>query len=152
MSDVTFYHSERADGGQRTGLLIDGDRALERFVPGSEESDPRLLWSIDVTVPVSDAPATQEAAADWMGQHHTDFKRILERTAEEIEAGIDVDTLGWIWEDQRAEPPFRVSISAVRRFAALDIAKRIRGLTASWDDLRRGLAQYAELERSWARE
>lgn len=131
MADVTFYHHERADNGQRTGLTVDGLRALERFIPGSEERDPTLRWYVDATCTTDETLLTQHDAFSWWATHSDVIRQSLKMAAHMLDSGIDMDSLPWRFEFPSTDGPVRLSVSAMRRFDAIDIAARIRQVNDS---------------------
>jgi hypothetical protein len=152
MSEVTFYHHERADGGRRTGVTVNGLRAIEDYAPGGNaERDPRLKWYADVIDDAAGPTDTQEAAAEWFAERSVDIRAALESAAEQLETGLDMDGIPWSFE--YANPngrPLRVSISAMRRYNARDISGEIRHfLGADWERFRRNTPLVGEGIRAW---
>lgn len=131
MAEVTFYHQERVDGGHRSGLDVDGESALQRFVPGGEDSNPALVWYVDVVFTTDAPPPTQEEALVWIEQHEPDVAEALQAAAESLSCGIDTDYAPWRYDFPGRFGSVRVSVSAIRRVAAVEIAGRIRSLTAT---------------------
>lgn len=135
MAEVSFFYNEREDNGKRTGLAINGERALERFVPGDDERNPGLRWYFDVIYPTNTPPATQEAAIHWFAQHADAIKTSLEDAAIKLENGIDADSTPWSIVRPTPDGPVRVTISAMRRYVAVDISKRIlQFLNGDWNE------------------
>ena len=150
MTDVTFYHHERADGATRTGLTVDGSRALERFVPGDEERDPTLRWYVDVTFSSGQPPLTQEAAREWWVDHSAEVRSALEATASRLEVGIDMDFLPWRFEWPGPNGPARVSVSAMRRYAGVEVSRKISQMAGEgWAALSEFLQPIGEGVRAW---
>ncbi len=153
MAEVTFYHHERADGGRRTGLTVDGLRALERFVPGTEDRNPALRWYVDVICSTDSPPDTQEAAVEWLSAHAAEIRAALEEASEQLAAGMDMDSVPWSFERRGADGPMRVSISAMRLHVAADIANRIREFLATdWPQLLGSLLPVGHGARTWPTE
>ncbi|HET6572945.1 MAG TPA: hypothetical protein VFG68_05030 [Fimbriiglobus sp.] len=140
MAEVTLYYQERADGGRRSGLYVDGSPALGVFVEGGEESDPALLWYLDLVWETDTPPTSQEAARAWLADRADDIRAVLEQTADELEVGIDVDLIPWRREWQTGRGPVCIAVSAMRRFAAVDVGRRVRDLAARWGSLYPSLA------------
>lgn len=126
MDTISFFHNEREDNGKRTGVSVNGERALERYVPGDEDRNPGLRWYFDIVYPTNSPPATQESAMNWFAEHVDSIKSSLEFAANKLENGIDADQIPWSFERQTADGPVRVTVSAMRRYDALNIANRIR--------------------------
>jgi hypothetical protein len=140
MSDVTFYHTERADGGRRTGLSVDNQRAVENFVPGDEDFNPTIRWFIDVACPVSAPPETREDAAAWLLAHQTAIRGALADAAERLSAGLDTPA-PWTYQVSNDDgQPIRVSVSAQRRHDGTEIGRNIRRmLKRDWPALLKSL-------------
>jgi len=62
MPTITFYRQARRDGGIRTGIEIDQNTVLMRFDRGRKESDPALLWCVDVRCSGARLPREPETA------------------------------------------------------------------------------------------
>jgi hypothetical protein len=67
MATMTFYHQQRGDGGFPTGFEIDDGTQLEMFEPGADESNPALLWHIDVECSCAGVPDNPPSAEAWVG-------------------------------------------------------------------------------------
>ncbi len=112
MPDVTFFHHERVDDARRTGLTVDGSRALERYVPGDEEYDPVLKWVVDVKVPVAEEVETRVAAADWLAAHGDTIQAALAAAADRLYSGVDSDWSPWEVDVDTPDGAVRVSVYA----------------------------------------
>ena len=119
MADVQFYHQERVDGGRRSGVTVDGDAVLHGFVEGSEERNPALTWYADVTLSTPTPPRDATGLA-WLLGHAAEIRAALDDAAEQLSTGIDVDVTPWEFETAGPEGPIRVSVSAMRRFTAVN--------------------------------
>lgn len=136
MTEMRMFYQERADGGRRSGLYADGESVLATFVPGSDEPDPRLLWSVDLVWQVESPPRTDDEAIDWVGDHAEDARAAIAQTAEQVRAGIDPDFYPWQQECPTPGGSVRVIVSAMRRLAGLEVGARLRRLAAEWPPLR----------------
>ncbi len=137
MPTVTFYHHERVDDARRTGLSVDGSRALERYVPGDEEYDPVLRWFVDVNVPAPEAIETRAAAAEWLAAHGDTVQAALAAAADHLHAGKDSDGGPWAFPVETPEGPVRVSVAARRQNDAARLGEHLRKLlTAEWPAFR----------------
>ncbi len=138
MSTLTFYHQVRVDGGKRTGIDIDGTQWLQSFTAGQEDNDPTLLWYVDIECKGRRVPNDPPKARDWLSNHSDFFVGLLTKIADdELEAGFDVD---WRpFQHKIASGPdgttVRITISAIRRLVARQIAKEIRKLAQKWTSL-----------------
>jgi hypothetical protein len=133
MATMTFYHQERADGGRRTGLDVDGEAVLHSFAPGNdEESDPTLLWYVDVRISDAAPPTSHEEAAAWLARHADEIQAALSAAAGELGCGIDVDLLPWQFEYRAASEPILVSVSAMRRLAAREVGAKLQALATGY--------------------
>jgi hypothetical protein len=140
MAEVRFYYQERADGGRRSGLYVDGSPLLGVFLAGADDPDPKLLWYIDLVWETDTPPADQDEARAWLADRAADIRTLLQGAADELRGGIDVDLVPWSWEGATSHGPVRVSVSAMWRFAAVDVGRRVRELAANWDHLYPALA------------
>ena len=118
VTEMTFYHNVRLDGGRRTGVTADGIRGLELFRPGPGDEDdlpdPRLAWSVTVTIPDDGVIATQEEVAEWLGRTSPAIAAALEKAAEDVPAGIDFGFRPWITRSNGLGRELTVTLSAMR--------------------------------------
>lgn len=134
MPTLSFYRQQRADGGVRTGLEIDGDTVLHRFQGGKGEDDPALLWFIDIRCQGPRLPKNPEQARQWFLDYGEMIRAGLRELAEELRAGIDADA----WPVRRQLPRMpsgvRVTLScaAARRFEGLRVAVILHELAGNW--------------------
>lgn len=141
MRTITLFKQQRQDGGTRSGIDIDGELLLQRFVRGAEE-DPALLWYVDIRCTGEYLPADGEDARDWLVRHTTALALGLKELAAKISAGVDVD----IWPVTHALPPLPdgtsilVVASAMRRLAGRELARHVQGLADTLTDELRSLA------------
>jgi len=147
MATITLYRQARFDGGLRTGIDVDGETIFEHYQPESGDSNPALLWYMDIRLSGDQLPSDPLEARDWLAANSEFFRGQLERIAEEnLEAGFDAELR-----------PFRrrlegcpegcsgeVVISAVRRLEARDIAGHVRNLADHWGAV---LAELAPLSQ-----
>ena len=129
---VTFYINERQDGGRRTGLYVGELRALERFVAGGRDYDAALLWFLDA---VWDAPtpADRDAARRWHRAMLPELKVLLADAAEQLRAGVDIDSGPAKLTFPTSAGLARVNVSCVRRLGWAGVADGIRRAVA--DDI-----------------
>lgn len=135
MADVTFYHQERFDGGQRSGVTVDGRTVLHGFVPGAGEYDPELEWYVDLSLPTTNPP-TETDALQWLAVNERVIRDGLVSTAAKLECGLDNSAMPWETTTPGPEGPIRVSVVAVRRLLARQVGDKLRGLAArDWASL-----------------
>lgn len=129
MARVNVFHNVRIDGARRTGLTVEGLRALEYYVPGSEEWDPSLLWYFDAICFDESPPETQTQATAWLASHADTIEGALTAAADRLQAGLDSDVpWSFVWPGPRG--PGRVYVSAMRSEAGHSIgSKRYEFLT-----------------------
>lgn len=127
MSDVTFFHNERVDDARRTGLTVNGSRALEHYVAGSEERDPSLRWYVDVIF-YTGAPPAASAAGAWLVAHADTIRDALTDAADRLTAGVDADGAPWSFERPGPDGPVRVSLSALRSETGHGVGLKVRRL------------------------
>jgi len=135
MSAISFYRQARRDGGIRTGISIDTDTVLHCYDNGGDDSDPALVWFVDVRCEGRRLPDEPALAREWFLSHAQPIKVGLRACAEELRAGIDIGS--WPIERPISGPRAvrtRVVCSAVRRLEALDIARILQDVADHWEE------------------
>jgi hypothetical protein len=129
MAEVIFYHQERVDGGQRSGLTVDGETVLHSFVEGSAEFDPALEWYADVAIqtPLLPTPAN---ARDWLRNNSADIRESLIEAASRFASGID-PPMPVEFVHNNGSGSIRVTVSAMRRLVGRAIGERLKRLAGS---------------------
>jgi hypothetical protein len=139
MTELVFYRQMRVDGGVRTGISIDRSTGLERFEPGpdEDESDPVLLWFIDVRCKASSIPREPEEARQWLIANAPWIVTGLDQVAEELSVGVDHDILPFQRPIPEAPAKIHAQVvgSAMRRIDATEIAVQIRSIRRHWKRL-----------------
>ena len=138
MSTLRFYQQERYDGGLRTGVGIDSQTLLQEFRPGSEESDPALLWYVDVVLEVERLPKHAEEARSWLIKYSAAIVSSLRALSERLEIGLDNDSK-WPYEARIAGLPRgirgRIVLSAIGRLPEGVLARRLNELANEWESV-----------------
>ncbi len=138
MGKLSFYRQARQDGGVRTAIEVNEDTVLHHFEEGGDESDPSLLWWVDLRCEGPGLPKGAEEARRWLLTHAGSIKEGFGRLAEKLHAGLDVDLYPLQWSDFHGLPK-RVKAtavcSAIRRVTARDIATVVRGLAGHWEEI-----------------
>lgn len=134
MPDITFFHTERADRGRRTGIWLDGAEAVEQYVPGDEDAfDPVIRWYVDVICPLSSQGANREVAIEWFVDNRERIRAAIAETANRLDAGLDIAGAPWSFDWSDSLGPLRVVMSAQRRMEARNVADELRRfLTGDW--------------------
>jgi hypothetical protein len=141
MPKLTFYRQRRRDGGTRTGVDVDGAAVLQQFEAGKKPSDPVLLWFVDIRCEGPSLPATPEGARDWLLAQAETVTTALERLADDIGPGLDVN----VWPLRYPVPGTRKGVrlavvcSATRRLAGREMATVLKDLADNWAKYVRGL-------------
>jgi hypothetical protein len=148
MNKIKFFYQERCDGGARTGIGINDLLVLHRFVPGSAEHDPALLWYMDVVFEGLSLPEEPDNARQWLqSQSHT-IKRSLDQTAKHLEIGLDISE-EWPFRQEIAGTSQsvlgNVFVSGVRRLSEGELAEKIRSVANNWDTILQELAPFVEV-------
>lgn len=137
MPEITIYQQERKDGGLRTGVQCDGQTLLHHFQEGSEEYDPALLWFVDLRCE-GEMPelSTPEEARQWLAQWSDLLHDALNMAINELSSGLDVDFQPWERSYTRSPAGWkvRVVVSAMQRFAALQIAEKLSQFSQRWEE------------------
>jgi len=141
MPKLSFYSQRRRDGGTRTGVDIDGAALLQHFEAGRKASDPVLLWFVDVRCEGPSLPATPDGARDWLLAQGETITAALERLADDIGPGLDVNVwpLHYPVSGTRKGVKMAVVCSAARRLAGREMAAVLKDLADHWEQYVRGL-------------
>lgn len=140
MPELSLFRQGRADGGIRSGLMIDGISALQQFEAGNRDDDPALLWYVDVVVEGKGLPRDPELAREWFVRHREIFQEALTTTADKLRGGFDkeqgpsqfpISTISRSGKGHKG----RLIVFAVRRKNALEISKQLRELARDWDEV-----------------
>jgi hypothetical protein len=144
MPKIAFYRQKRADGGLHTGLMHDLDVVLERFDESEEPSDPALVWFVDVRAEGAKLPREGEQIRRWFLDQSAVVQQGLRALADELQAGMAVDT--WPLTRKLAGAPrgvrLQVVCSIARRLDALDVSRLLRDVADHWQE-------YLHLPRSY---
>src|SRR3990172_12151792 len=103
MTNIDFYRQQRFDGGVRSGIGVNNVTILERFNPGRRESNPALLWYIDVRLEGKSLPQDPDAVREWLRRENGFIRRGLSKAADQLELGIDADVLPFMQELRDAQ-------------------------------------------------
>lgn len=137
MSTITFYRQARADGGVRTGVDVDGRQLFSHLEKGATDTDPALLWYVDVRCSGPNLPQTPARVRRWLTDASDLIVGVLEEAAASVPLGIDPSD----WPLQRARidkvrgVKVAVVCSAVRRADAKDIARHLLDIAREWPSL-----------------
>jgi hypothetical protein len=148
MPTLTFYRQARVDGGVRTGIDVDDETVLHHFQPETSESDPALLWYIDLRCKGERLPSEADDARAWFIDKREWFQRELRRIAEQrLEMGFDAELRPYHEElsDGPKGAEVVVYVSAVRRLTARDIASQLRDLADRWEQILHDLAPLSKV-------
>jgi len=128
MSEVTFYHHERADGGRRTGIEFDDYRGLEYFQETSDEDavDPTLLWFVDVKTTAPAPIETVPQAATWLAEHTQDIQQSLSEVADQLTIGFDMDSMASSYSFELGGRKYDVEVGGQNRIVRRKLGERLR--------------------------
>ncbi len=137
MTTITFFQQARADGGMRTGIDVDRETALEWFKEPKGESNPVLLWFIDVRLSGKGLPREAEAARAWLIEAAAELRPALLSAADELQAGLDEDVVPFEYQAPAAVrgADVRIVCATHGRIQGLQIAKELRRLAKEWTKL-----------------
>src|SRR5438874_10628438 len=99
MHTLSFYRQARQDGGVRTAIEVDSETTFHQFEPGSEESDPALLWYVDLRCEGEDLPSEPEDARKWLLANADLIKHGFRLLADKVAAGVDWSVYPVEWGD-----------------------------------------------------
>jgi hypothetical protein len=136
MPKLNYYRQRRVDGGLRSAISVDDTIVLHVFEPGDEESDPALRWYVDVRSEGTRLPTRPADVRQWYQDQREIIETALRALADELRAGIDIDS----WPLQRSVPGaprgvrIKIVSSAVRRVDALQLSDVFLDLADHWDE------------------
>lgn len=146
MAKISFFRQERYDGGVRTGIGIDDETVLHHFETGSGESDPALLWFVDLGFEGRRLPSAPEQARKWLAEHAEFIRHGLQEAADRLQVGLDHDEVS----------PFRcplsgaphgvkamLLVSGVRRLRAGELAANLIETSQEWNSILQRLSPAA---------
>jgi len=135
MPRLTFYRQYRADGAVRTGIELDEDMIFERYEEGAPESDPTLLWYVDLRCIGPELPTDPRAAKQWFLEHEQIIRAGFTQCAAEVEAGRDLELYPLLWTKFSAAPPnveMTIACATNRRMWGLSVPKLLEDVAAHW--------------------
>ncbi len=138
MSKVRFYRQARCDGGVRTGIGIDDQPVLHEFRRGNDDSDPALLWYVDLALEGKGLPTEAEEARAWLLEHADAITTSLRAAAQRLEIGLD-DSVEWPYRIELTSLPRgirgEIRISGVRGLAEGELAGHLIELAETWQSV-----------------
>jgi hypothetical protein len=141
MDRISFFRQERFDGGVRAGVGVNDVTVLNSFEPGKSDTDPSLLWYVDVQFEGKALPIEADSARSWLLANSSLVKQGLEQCAEHIEVGLDADD-SWPFT-QRIKSPRgsqgKVIVSGVRRLAEGELSQKLIETAEGFDETLRNL-------------
>lgn len=145
---VRFYRQARYDGGVRTGIGIDEQPVLHEFQAGGDESDPALLWYVDLALEGRSLPEDAEEARSWLIQHAEPIQESLRTASRRLEIGLD-DTAQWPYRLPMTGLPRgirgEIRVSAIRALAEGELAAGLAALADDWNAALHRLAPMASV-------
>lgn len=143
MAKATFYRQHRVDEGERTGISLDHESVLMRFVPGpAGDDDPTLLWFVDVRC--DNVPAqTSEQVMAWFRVHSEELSESLLRAAAQADIGIDTGDVPVLFHHNQLVDGATVIIaaSASTRLQGREMAHVLRDTAAKLNESIESLEQ-----------
>ncbi len=132
MTEIAYFLNARQDGGFRSGIDINGGTVWHHFVAGTEDSDPALLWWVDVNCK-GVLPRDPDAVRSWMLDKSRQLSQFMTRAAQDIEgAGFDVDLEPFRRDYQFGEVRVTIVASAIRRVDAREMGTKLKELAGKW--------------------
>ena len=135
MRTIAFYRQKRFDEAVRTGIEINDAPAWESYEEGPDDHDPGLLWYVDLVFEGEALPTGVEESRRWLMEQSSFVREVLTDTASSIEVGFDVEPGPFRREFRMpsADVALTVSISAVHRLVAIEMAAVIKQIADDWD-------------------
>ena len=148
MKTINYYRQERADGGKRTGVEIDGETVLERFEPGKKTEDSALLWFVDIRCSGDHLPATADEARTWLLKKSALIQAGLGEVANELRAGIDFSApLSRDISEAGNGVTINICCSATRRLQGREMARVLMDTSDLWEEHLQNLENLETLAR-----
>jgi hypothetical protein len=140
MPEITLYQQARRDGGRRSGIEIGNEAAFSHFEQGNPDTDPALVWYIDVRCSGPTLPQEREAARDWLLRHAEPIARLVRDAANVVPLGYDPTE--WPLQVTGAIDGVDVTVasSAVRRSEARRLAEVLGAFADHLQELIRSLS------------
>lgn len=137
MKLINIFYQVRQDGGVRFGLEVDGELILHDFHEGQAESDPVLVWYIDLRCKSDDSSfADPESAQLWLSSHANDIQEALLDVSRKFNSGVDNDGVPHkLKVKSKSGLQFNITTLAIPRHSALDLGKNIAQLAKDWKRL-----------------
>jgi hypothetical protein len=137
MRYLFYYRQQRVDGAIRTGISLDGEVVLESVENEADldESDPVLLWYVDVHWEGKRLPKVAEEARAWLLSQSAFVREALYSLADEMGAGMDLDVLPLRRTIPGSPRGLRLQIilAVMNRRQAREAAKILRGVADVWE-------------------
>ena len=138
MSKLTFYQQVRVDGGRRIGVDSDAEELLQCFQDGTSDTNPTLLWFVDIRCEGDRLPGDGEGARAWFANNRDYFAAGLRNVArEELCVGFDTEC----YPAQCRLPlgpdntTVEIVVSAMRRIDGRSMGQRLVEFADEWDSL-----------------
>jgi hypothetical protein len=142
MPHLTFYRQKRIDGGIRMGLELDQETLFEEFEEGGPESDPVLVWYVDLRCDGPGVPGTAAAAWSWLLDNEDRIVEGFWKCAREYLTGIDPDAYPLLWSDFPNPPPdvrLTIAYAALRRLDGRALVAVLNDVAEHWAERIRGM-------------
>jgi hypothetical protein len=135
MTRIVFYRHERADGGLRTGVEVDGNSVFESFREGVAEHDPALIWYIDIEFEGSALPDSGDTVRQWLLDNSAQIRRTVDTLSHEIAAGFDPELRPFRRTIQNwcNGVSFTATASAIDRAAARGTSQKLAEIAENWE-------------------
>lgn len=147
MSEVTFYHHERADGGRRTGVEFDDYRGLEYFQETNDEDavDPTLLWFVDIKTTSAVPIETVPQATSWLAEHTEEIQQSLVKAADQLAIGFDIDSMASSYSFEVGGRRYDVEVGGQNRIVRRRFGERLRDFTKDLSEIFSRMKPYQPL-------
>src|ERR1700722_6032187 len=98
MPELLFYHHVRADGATRTGITQGDEELWHSFRNASKDSDPMLLWSVDLRCEGKAIPLGADGARSWLLDNAAAIRDGIDRVRVLLENDLVLNLLSLHWK------------------------------------------------------
>jgi hypothetical protein len=137
MHKIILYQHHRVDGGTRTAVTINGERALEHFVPGKKPSDPVILWDWDLRCAGARLPTDPAKAVGWLREQEPVVRDELTRLADKVLTSGKHEDWPLLWDVSHPPRGVRMQLfcDAIRPMTLRRLAANLRDVRDRWEDI-----------------
>ena len=130
----------------RTGIGVDEQPLWHDFQAGSEESDPAILWYVDLAIEGNTLPSDPDEVRQWLVEEAKPLTDGLRKAARRLAIGLD-DSTDWPYRQQLEGLPRgvrgEIRASAVHGLQEGELSQGLNDLAKNWEAVLERLAPLA---------